>query len=107
MKPFAWVLIGAIGLAVGVVAVQRAQAPTGQVATLVSLPVFASDGRRIGEVVQIGVYNGQKAVIANLDPAIGVRPQGVLIPRNLYREKADRIEIALTTDEVKKTLAKE
>ena len=100
------VLAGAALLGVGV-ALQQSRSTDTQEAAFLSLPVFASDGKRIGEVVQVGVYQGQKAIVARVDPEIGVRPQGILIPRNLFREKADRIEVTMTSAEFKSTLAKE
>ena len=99
--------IAGFTLAAAPVFAQEVPRQAQQAVTLVGLPVYSSDGEKIGEVVQVGQYEGQKAVVAKMEPAIGVGPQGVLIPDGAYTEKSDRIELPLTATEVKDTLSKE
>jgi hypothetical protein len=106
MRRLLWILIIGAGMAATVALGQQWLTPGSREAALTSMPVFAADGHKIGSVVQIGIYQGQKALIASVDPRIGVRPQDILIPKDLYRERGNRIELTLTTPDVKRKLAK-
>ena len=103
---FALCIVG-VALVAAPVSAQEVPRQAQQGITLVGLPIYSSDGEKVGEVVQVGLYEGQKAVVAKMEPAVGVGAKGVLIPDGAYTEKTDRLELPLTSSEVKDTLSKD
>jgi len=71
----------------------------------VGLAVYTSDGEKIGQVTHVGLAGGKPAVRAELG-GLGLSPSLVIIPVSIFEQKPDRIELTLTTVEVKDTLSK-
>lgn len=74
---------------------------------LVGLPVYSSDGQKLGQVAEVGMSQGQPAVRAELGEFLGLGATSVIIDAKLFEKKADRIEVAMTADEVKNTISKQ
>ena len=94
----------AVALATGpVVAEQTLQRPA---AALVGLPVFTSDGQLVGRIANLGRNgHGQAVLIADLDRPLGIGPQTVAIPIDMFVQRPDRIELTITAEQVKDRLA--
>jgi hypothetical protein len=75
---------------------------------LVGLPVFSSDGQKLGEVIEVGeVAGGQKAVRAEMGDFLGIGSTAVLIAADMFQTKDDRIELAMTAAEVKDSISRQ
>jgi hypothetical protein len=112
LKPFLTAAsIAWASLALPVVAQQSPspeQPPAQQVDPgLVGLPVYSSDGQKLGQVAEAGMSQGQPAVRAELGEFLGLGSTSVIIDSKLFAKKDDRIEIAMTADEVKSTITKQ
>ena len=95
------------GAATSVVA-QEKQPPVAQPeVTLVGLPVYSSDGQKLGEIIEVGISRGQPAVRAEIGEFMGLGSTPVVIPANVFERKGDRVEIQMTADEVKDTISKQ
>jgi hypothetical protein len=107
---------GAIGLAVALAsakavlpaAAQHEQKPSAKAGgAAVGLPVFSSDGKRIGKVLATGIdEDNQPVLVAEIERRLGFGSAGVAIPTNLFVVKAGRIELTITADEVAGRLAR-
>jgi hypothetical protein len=72
--------------------------------TLVGLPVYSSDGQKLGEVTDEGRTGGKATVRANMRTFFGSGPNIVLIDTDVFKTKADRIELTMTAAEVREKL---
>jgi hypothetical protein len=87
---------------------QEKQPPAAQPdVTLVGLPVYSSDGQKLGLITEVGVSGGQRAVRAEIGGFLGLGSTPVVIPANMFEHKGDRIHVLMTADEVKDTVAKQ
>lgn len=68
---------------------------------LVGLPVYSSDGEKLGEVMEVGTVAGQRALRAEIGAFLGMGPTPVLIPAAMFQHRTDRIEVAMTAAEVR------
>jgi hypothetical protein len=76
--------------------------------TMVGLPVFSSDGHKLGEVTDVGdVGDGHQAIRAEMGQFLGIGSTPVVIGPDAFQKKGDRVELALTADEVRDTLSKQ
>ncbi len=75
--------------------------------TLVGLPVFSSDGQKLGQVAEVGLSAGQPAVRAEMGEFLGLGTASVVIDATLFEKKTDRIEVAMTADAIKDTVTKQ
>jgi PRC-barrel domain len=74
----------------------------------IGLPVFSSDGQKLGEVTDVGeLADGKQAIRAEMGQFLGIGSTPVVIGPGAFQKKADRVEVALTADEVRDTLAKQ
>lgn len=106
----ALLLAGAIALAATTTSAlaQDKQPPAAQPeVTLVGLPVYSSDGQKLGAVTEVGVSGTQRAVRAEIGGFLGIGSNAVVIPTNMFEHKGDRIEVLMTADEVKDTISKQ
>lgn len=84
------------------------QPPAAQVdPASVGLPVYSSDGHKLGQITEVGTAGGQQAVRAEMKEFLGGGSASVVIDANILQKKADRIELALTAAEVKTTILKQ
>jgi hypothetical protein len=72
--------------------------------TLVGLPVYSSDGQKLGEVTQEGRTGGKATVRADMGTFFGSGPNIVLIDTDVFNAKPDRIELTMTAAEVREKL---
>jgi hypothetical protein len=84
------------------------QPAAGQIdTTLVGLPVYSSDGHKLGQVAEVGMSGGQPAVRAEMKDLPDVGSADVIIGADVFQKKADRIEISMTAAEVTNTISKQ
>jgi hypothetical protein len=111
LKPF--VLGLAIALAITVPASAQSQNPpsnetpsTNQAETqLIGFPVYSSDGEQMGQVVQVAMADGKlRAVRAELGEFLGLGTATVVIDADVVEQKADRLEVGMTAEEVRKAV---
>jgi hypothetical protein len=75
--------------------------------TAVGLPIYTSDGKAIGRVTASGVDEDNQAVlVGEIERSIGIGPQAIAIPTELFVRKRDRIELTLTEAEVNARLGR-
>ena len=111
-KPF--LAAGSIALALVISPVVAQQSPSPDQPTaqqidpsLVGLPVFSSDGLKLGQVAEVGVSGGEPVVRAELGDFLGIGATSVVIGADVFEKKADRIQIAMTAEEIKDTISKQ
>ncbi len=107
-------VVGIVGLAVAAssVAAQQTSPAENQPgvqadATLVGLPIYSSDGQRLGQIAEVGSSKGQPAVRAEMEESLGIGPRTVIMFADALQQKNDRIELSMTAAEVKDTLSKQ
>jgi len=67
----------------------------------VGLPVYTADGKAIGKIVATGTdEDNQSVLIAEIERPLGLGPEGIAIPANLFVRKQGRIELTITEAEV-------
>ena len=71
-------------------------------AWLVGLPLYSSDGKKLGQVTEVVTAAGQRAVRAEMGSFLGLGPTSILIPEEMVERKPDRVEIIMTASEIKK-----
>ena len=106
--------VGIVGLAVAASSVAAQQTPPAENqpgvqadATLVGLPIYSSDGQRLGQIAEVGSSRGQPAVRAEMEESLGIGPRTVIMFADALQQKNDRIELSMTAAEVKDTLSKQ
>src|SRR5262245_62269960 len=85
---------------------QQTKPDTAQQQTLaIGMPIYSSDGEKLGEVTQVGMHEGRHAVVAQLEPSVSGAK--VLIPTEMMRQhENDRLELSMTAAEVRNTISK-
>jgi PRC-barrel domain len=75
---------------------------------IIGLPVFSSDGQKLGEVTDVEAVSGdQPAIRAEMGEFLGIGSMPVVIAPDAFLKKDDRIELAMTAAEVRDTLARQ
>ena len=104
--------VGIVGLALAASPVAAQQTPPAENqpevqadATLVGLPIYSSDGQRLGQIAEVGSSRGQPAVRAEMEESLGIGPRSVIILADTFQQKNDRIELSMTAAEVKDALS--
>ena len=73
----------------------------------VGLPVYTADGKAIGRVLATGTdEDNQPVLVAEIERALGLGPEAIAIPTDLFVRKQGRIELTLTEAEVKARLGR-
>ncbi len=104
-----------VALAVAACPVAAQQAPSAENeqpgvrvdTALIGLPIFSSDGQRLGQIAEVGSSGGRPAVRAEMEESLGIGPRSVVIVAEVFQQKSDRIELSMTAAEVKDTLSKQ
>jgi hypothetical protein len=87
---------------------QPPSAPSAQPdSSLVGLPVYSSDGHKLGDVTEVGTFGGKRMLRAEIGTFLGMGPSPVLIPVDMFARKDDRIEVAMSADEVRNTVSRQ
>ena len=67
----------------------------------VGLPVYTADGKAIGKIVATGTdEDNQPVLVAEIERALGLGPEAIAIPADLFVRKQGRIELTITEAEV-------
>lgn len=75
--------------------------------TAVGLPLFSSDGKRIGRIIASGTDDDNQAVlVAEIERPLGIGSDAVAIPFDMFVRKADRVELTITAAEVAERISK-
>lgn len=72
--------------------------------SVVGLPIYSSDGLRIGDVTMLGTYRGETAMIGEVSRSMGLGTRSVLIPEAMATVAAGRVVLSITSDEVEARL---
>ena len=87
---------------------QPPPAPSAQPdSNLVGLPVYSSDGHKLGDVTEVGTFGGKRMLRAEIGTFLGMGSSPVLIPVDMFARKDDRIEVAMSADEVRDTVSRQ
>jgi hypothetical protein len=100
-------LVGALALALAAAPSLAQEQPKAQMESLVGLAVYSSDGQKLGQITQVGLSGTQPAVRAEIGGFLDVQQSAVVIPIEMMQQKPDRIELAMTAEEVKDTIDKQ
>jgi hypothetical protein len=74
---------------------------------VVGLPLFSSDGKRVGRIVATGTDDDNQAVlVAEIERPLGIGPHAVAIPSELFLRKAGRVELTITAAEIAERISK-
>jgi ribosomal 30S subunit maturation factor RimM len=97
----------ALALSILPATAQQTKPDTAQQETsIIGMPIYSSDGQKLGEVTQVGMHEGRHAVVAQLEPSLGSGAK-VLIPAEMMRQhQNDRLELSMTAEEVRNTVSK-
>jgi PRC-barrel domain len=102
---FACAVVFAVTVAPACAQDGRRQPPVGAAAVLIGLPVYTSDGREIGHVTEVVSEPQEPLLIAEIERPVGFGPRSVAIPIDVFVQRADRIELTLTLEQVSDRLA--
>ncbi len=83
----------------------KRQMPAGASAVLIGLPVYTSDGREIGHITEVVGEPHEPLLIAEIERPVGLGSRTVAIPIDIFVQRADRIELALTFEQVSDRLS--
>jgi ABC-type sugar transport system substrate-binding protein len=73
----------------------------------VGLPVYTADGKAIGKVVASGIdQDSQPVLVAEIERQLGLGPEAIAIPTDLFVQKQGRIELTITEAEVNARLGR-
>jgi hypothetical protein len=75
--------------------------------SIVGLSVYSSDGQKVGQVSEVGASAGVPAIRADMGEFLGMSPGSVIIGGQAFERKSDRIEIAMTAQEIKDTISRQ
>jgi hypothetical protein len=75
--------------------------------SLVGQVVYSSDGQKLGEIAEVGMAGGTPAVRVEMGEFLGMGASSVIINAKALTRKADRVEVAMTADEIKETISKQ
>jgi hypothetical protein len=73
----------------------------------VGLPVYTADGKAIGKVLATGTdEDNQPVLVAEIERSLGLGPEAIAIPTDMFVRKQGRIELNLTETEVNARLGR-
>jgi PRC-barrel domain protein len=75
--------------------------------TAVGLPIVTSDGKAIGKVAAMGTdEDNQPVLVGVIERSLGLGPEAIAIPTDLFVRKHDRIELTINEAEVNARLGR-
>jgi hypothetical protein len=76
--------------------------PAGKIeGTAVGLPIVTSDGKTMGKVVATGTDEDNRPVlVGEVERSLGLGPEAIAIPTNLFVRKPGRIELTIDAAEI-------
>ena len=72
--------------------------------SVIGLPIYTSDGMKIGEVTTLGTYKGETAMIGEVGTLLAFGTRRVLVPGAMARVQNDRVALTITSDRVHELL---
>jgi hypothetical protein len=72
--------------------------------SLIGLPIFSSDGVRLGVVVEVGLDDDEEIAIGAFDQPLGIGSVTVAIPADLFVRSAGSIKLIITAIELRANL---
>jgi hypothetical protein len=101
------VFVAAMALTQPSLAQQRpSQPPLSRIdEALIGLPVFSSDGARLGVVAEVGVDDDEEVIIAEIDQLLGIGSTPVAIPADMFVHRDNSIELTITASELRANLS--
>jgi hypothetical protein len=84
------------------------QAPPAQAGRVVAgLPLYTSDGKLIGRAIAMGLDDDDEPVlVAEIARPLGIGPEAIAVPTDMFVHKDDRIELTITEAEVNAKLGR-
>jgi sporulation protein YlmC with PRC-barrel domain len=73
--------------------------------SVIGLPIYDSDGTKIGEATQVGMHEGEQSIAAQLEPSL--MGAMVIIPAKMMTQQGDRLELSITAEQIRNQLSKE
>ena len=100
------VLVAVMGLTNPSLAQQRPdRPPLSQIDEFViGLPIFSSDGVRMGVVTEVGTDDGEPVIVAEIDQPLGIGAVPVAIPTDMFVHTGQAIKLTITASEVRRNL---
>jgi hypothetical protein len=75
--------------------------------TAVGLPIVTADGKAIGKVVATGMdENDRPVLVGEIERQLGLGPEAIAIPTDLFVRRHGRIELTITEAEVNARLGR-
>ena len=74
--------------------------------TLIGLPIITADGETVGYITEVGIDDGQAIVIGEIVRPLGIGYDAVAIPIEMFANKGDHVELAITAEQVRSRLAR-
>ena len=72
--------------------------------TLIGLPIVTADGETVGYITEVGIDDGQAIVIGEIVRPLGIGYDAVAIPMEMFANKGDHVELAITAEQVRSRL---
>ena len=91
-------------MALALAASQGLAQQSGTQTGLIGLPVYSSDGQKLGQITEVGTSLGRPAVRADMDEIVGIGPRSVVIAADIIQQWSDRVELTLSAAEVRARL---
>ncbi len=100
------VLVAVMGLTNPSLAQQRPdRPPLSQIdESVIGLPIFSSDGVRMGVVTEVGTDDGEPVIVAEIDQPLGIGAVPVAIPTDMFVHTGQAIKLTITASEVRRNL---
>lgn len=84
----------------------RQPAPGQADRALVGLPIYSSDGKRVGRILATGVDDdNQTVLVGEIERPLGIGSDAVAIPFDMFTRQPDRIVLTITAEEVGKRIS--
>jgi hypothetical protein len=94
-------------MAVPVLAESPQRQPAAKTERAAGLRVYTADGKAIGRVIASGLDDDNRPVlVAEIERPLGLGPQAIAIPTDLFVRRRDRIQLRLTEAEVNARLGR-
>jgi sporulation protein YlmC with PRC-barrel domain len=72
--------------------------------SVIGMPIYTSDGMKIGQVTTLGRYRGESSMIGEVGRFMGFGTRRVLIPDTMAMVDRDRVVLTITSDRVNELL---
>ena len=73
-------------------------------ATTIGFPIFSSDGKKLGRIVQVGVADDGPVLLAEIERPLGLGSIIVAVPTTMIERRTNRIKLTITALQVRDKL---